>query len=246
MKFILQAVCVFTMCHLALGEDTDGPSGEDWNVHVELEVISLPTRKALAMLPALQEDAKLADAYQKLKAIAESAEAKVEANLTGRTMHGADLKLTQVEEIRYPIEFEQPSPVTPNFEAKPTDSKAHDPKQRFAISYPGTTFETRAVGISLSVSFGVSVDGKRFFVTAEPEHSWLLRWDDFEVGRLANNEKIIWKQPRIAVAKSAHTFGMSSGERLLLSAHPIPGKPDRHELFFLRAWTTPRPTAPGR
>jgi hypothetical protein len=246
MKFCLQALWLLLVCCCARGQDVAAPSGEDWNVHVEFEVISLPAKKAHAMLPDLRDDAKVADAYTKLKAMVQAGEAKMEANLGGQTMHAGDLKLKQVEEVRYPIEFEQPNPIALEPAAPTAVAPGKDAKLPISVSYPPTTFETRDVGITLSVSFGVSEDGKRLFATAEPEHSWFMRWDEFEVGRLANNEKILWKQPRFAVTKVSSTFGMESGQRVLLSAHPIANQPDQFELFFLRVWTSPRRSTPAR
>jgi hypothetical protein len=219
-------------------------AGEDWKVHIEFQVYSLPAKKGLPLVPELRDEGKLAQAYKKLEALAQKGEAKLSANLGGQTTHEKALKLAQVEEVRYPVEFEQAALVR-NVPAQDGNGlPASVTGEAPAVSYPPTIFERRTVGITLTISVGVSEDGQRLFVTAGPEHSWLLKWDEFEAGRLANNEKIIWKQPRFAFAKADSAFGMFSGERVLLSAHPIADQPEQLELFFLKVWATPRRTPP--
>ena len=167
---------------------------------------------------------------------------KIEANpflqkifgVTPRETHGEKIEVHQGEIVEYPTEFSPPLPI-----GNPEATKAA-PKPALGIGFGPTAFEARQTGVLLAADAAASADGKRITITATPEHVWMLGWQDFEQGRLANNEKIIIKQPRFASVKTTGTFAVRTGERTLLSIHCVPEHEKEMELFILRAWTTPR------
>jgi hypothetical protein len=243
----------------APGETTE----EDWKVHVELHVFTLPEKKAFALLPELRDETKIAGAWKKLEEMVAKGEAKLVAAPGGTTTHGNKIALSEGEQVHYPSEFESPQiietreerengPAAPEAEeVKPAaktgagaggkgEVKAGAQKKDPPIAYAINTFETRLVGIQFGGEVSVSADGRRLLIDAVSSHTWLPKWDEFEVGRLSNNEKILVKQPRFSVATSSSQLGLNSGERTLLSIHRVPESKGEMELFLLRAWTTPR------
>ena len=213
----------------------------DWKIHVELHTITLPEKNALALLPELRDETTIAAGWAKLEAMIAKDEAKVFAVLIGEGKDGEKIEARQGEEVRYATEFSPPSLVEPG--AGQSKEPAKGPQ---AVSFGPTAFEKRDIGIAFTAELSVSADGRRVHMAATPEHTWLLGWEDFENGRLPNNEKIFIKQPRFAVVKTSGHFAMNSGERTLLSIHRVPGRENTMEFFLLRAWTTPRKPAAAK
>jgi len=207
-------------------------SDEAWKIHVELQAIMLPAKDALALLPELSDDKSMPAAWAKVEAMLADAKAKVSAILLGQTQ-GEKIEVRQGEDVRYATEYTTPWPIQ-----HPADDKA-GPKQNLGVAFGPTAFEIGKTGVMLTASAEASADGRRISVSATAEHVWMLGWQDFEQGRLANNDKLIIKQPRFASAKTEGAFALNSGERTLLSIHRVPGSETEMELFILRTWTTP-------
>jgi hypothetical protein len=143
----------------------------------------------------------------------------------------------------------QPTVIEPRHqEAKPAGQKLDGAaaKQPLAIQFNAEDTFSRLVGVSLTIRVHYYAKDGPFYVAAESEHSWLLKWDEFEIGRFPNNEKILLKQPRFGSANVNGTFAMTSGEPALLSAHRIPGQEGQTELFQLRVWIRQLPAAPAK
>jgi hypothetical protein len=236
MKLVL-SVFVLVCASFTLAQDPPAPSANDWKIYVEMKVFAGTAKKLNPLVSELRDETKVNDAAAKLEKMTESGDAELVGTIASQTIENHEISAFQGEEIRDPIEFETPYVIegkagqTANPEGRPRD-----------ISYPATTFETRIVGLSLEVDASISTDGKRFVIMAKPKRTWFLKWDEFENGRLANNDKIIVKQPRFASAESVSTFAMSNHERVLLGIHAVPGSPEKMEVMLLRVWSTPRKT----
>jgi len=234
MKSVLSAF-VLVFAPLALAQDPPAPSAHDWKIYVEMKVFAGSAKKLSPLVAELRDESKVNDAAAKLEKMAESGDAELVGTIASQTIENHEISAFQGEEIRHPIEFEMPSAI----EGKTAQAANQEGRPR-DIAYPATTYEKRNVGLSLEVDATVSTDGKRFVVTAKPRRTWFLKWDEFENGRLANNDKIIVKQPRFASAESISTIAMSNNERVLLGIHAVPSSPDKMEVMLLRVWSTPR------
>jgi hypothetical protein len=211
----------------------------DWRVHSELQVISLPEKAAIALLPELRDEGKIEAAWKRIETmLAEGGGTLVAAPMV---VANADEKgeAKQGEEVRYGSEYSSAQLIEP--EPKPGDTALPGKDKALGISYPATAFEIRHVGITLTAEAGVSKDGQTLDVTVKTEHTWHLGWSEFESGQTLSGEKIQVKQPKFASVKADSVLTMRSGERMLLSFHRVPGEQGRMELFLLRAWTAARP-----
>lgn len=229
----LASVILLAMFASSLAQPPDAPRDAAWKIHVKLQVITLPAKDALALLPELSDEKSMPAAWTKLETMIAGDKAKVAAILIGET-HGEKIEAHQGEEVRYGSEFSQPSPIE-----NPQGTTA-EPKPNLGVSLGPTAFEMRKIGVLLTADADASADGKRITITSTPEHVWMLGWQEFEHARLANNEKLNIKMPRFATVKTTGTFAVRSGERTLLSIHRVPGSEGTMEFFILRAWTTPR------
>ena len=229
------AVLSLAFANVAVAQLAPAPFPEDYKIHVEMTVFAANARKLNPLVAELRDQTKVNDAAAKLEKMVESGEAELVATVASETVEGQTIRAFQGEQIRYPIEFESPYAIEGR-NAR-TSSNKEGPRD---IAYPPTTYETRNVGLSLELNANVSADGKRFMVYAKPTRTWFLKWDEFENGRLANNDKILVKQPRFASAEGSSTIAMSNQERVLLGVHAVPGSPDKMEVMLLRIWSTPR------
>lgn len=227
------AVVMLAICASSLAQSSDDPQDAAWKIHVELQVITLPAKDAIALLPELSEEKSMPAAWAKIEAMLGGHKAKILTVLVATT-HGEKIEVHQGEEVRYGTQFSAPAPIE-----NPPKGPA-EPKPNLGVSFGPTAFEVRKIGVMLTADADASADGKRIVISATPEHVWMLGWHEFEQARLANNEKLTIKMPRFATAKTTGTFALRSGERTLLSIHPVPGSEGTMELFILRAWTTPR------
>jgi hypothetical protein len=223
---------------LVAQEENEEPRPK-WRVHVELHVVRLGEKKAFGLLPELRDEKKIQGAWQKLEKMIAAGEAKLEASPGGVTEDGDSIKVWEGEEVKYPIEFEQPQLMDWTEEQKRAVEKEGGVKvaANAGVSFAATTFETRNVGLEFSGVVSASRDGKWVEVESETNRVWLKQWDDFEAGRLANNEKILIKQPRFSSVKAQMQLRLESGERMLLSVHRVPGTKEEMELILLRVWT---------
>jgi hypothetical protein len=232
---LLAPLLIFLAAASGVTQGTDAPGVADWKIHLEFHAVTLPEKQAYALLPDLRDEAKMPDAWAKLEALIASGGARIAANQNANAVNNEEVTLSTGEEIRYPADF-NPAKFVEKREAAP---KKPNKAKNSGVAVPVDHFEARRVGITLVSHLRVSDDGKRLIVSSKAEHCWLLSWDEFEVGRFANNEKILIKQPRFTSAKIENTFGIFSGERVLLSSHAVPGG-EETELLLLRVWTTPR------
>jgi hypothetical protein len=226
-------------------ENADGKAenvANDWKVHWELHVFALPAKKALSLLPELRDEATIAAGWDKLQAMVEKDEADVVATNGGQVMNGVEMVSSQGEDLKYGIEFDAPKLIESSDAARQANQQTepHKIAENLAVSFPTSTFETKRLGIALVMTARASDDGKRLEITTKFDRTWLVQWDETEVGRLPNNEKLLIKQPRIETVGNQGTSGLFAGERILLSSHRVPGNGGKMELVFLRVWTTPR------
>ena len=232
----MKSLLIFLLAAMSVVAE-DAP--RQWRVHSELQVITLPEKTALALLPELRDEGKIEAAWERIKTmIAEGGASLVAAPIVvGNSDEKGEAK--QVEEVCYGHEFREPQVIEPL--PKPGATTPSDKEKVLGIAYGPTAFASRDVGISLTVEASVSGDGQALELTTKTEHVWLLGWEEFEIGQTLSGEKIHVKQPKFARATADSFVTVRSGERTLLSVHRIPDEAGRMELFLLRAWTILRP-----
>lgn len=197
----------------------------EWMIHTELQVVILPKKDAAALMPELRDDAKIDAAFTKVEQLVKTGEARLEAKLIGKGASGTKLEAKQVEEVRYATEWDQPEPI----------GGGKVP----AVAVQPTSFEVREVGLLFSAESTASEDGRVLRMKVEHSHVRMLGWTEFEAARLPDNSTVTIKQPRFSVERGGAEIAMASGSRTLLGIHAVPEKPNKLELFILRAWTTP-------
>ncbi len=207
-----------------------------WNVVAECQMVTLPQKAALALLPELNEDAKIEAAFAKLQAMIERKEATLVAALIAKATDGERAVVESMEEKRYASAYAPPQLPPPTAADKPDLLKAWP-----LVGITPTDFESRNLGVTLEVEPKVLEGGRVLSVNVVPIHARLLRWERFEAGKLPNGEHLAIEQPQFGVAKDNCTLLLRNGQRVLLGVHKVPDAADTLELFLFKVTATPAP-----
>jgi hypothetical protein len=202
-----------------------------FNVTGECQMVVLPQRAALALLPDLVDDSKTEEASARLAQMIDKAEARLEASLVVRTHEGKKSMASAVEEMRYPTEFDPPH--LPN--GIPKDNAVEVLKNWPLVGIMPTAFETRDIGAMFEFEpLALPSDGRSIEVAVTAQHVRFLRWSHYEAGVLPTGERLTVDQPQFQCSKNAGTLRLRNGQRVLLGMHKVPGDAELMELFLLR------------
>lgn len=205
-----------------------GAGEPGWNVIAECQMVVLPQKAALPLIPDLSDDDKIEAACGKLMLMIEHGEATLLANLSLRGESGVKLVTESVEEVRYPSEYTPPQLPQENSKEKPAL------KNWPAVGPTPTAFETRNVGATLVLNAGVSADGQWVSMEAVAQHVRLLRFAKIDSGILLSGEHVGVEQPRFSSLRDTVSLHVPAGQRILLGVHKDPTQENNLELFLLR------------
>jgi len=202
-------------------------------VVVECQVVFLPQKLALPLIPDLSDDAKIDGAWARVMSMVESGEARLVANLFGRTAERKPLIVQTIEEWRYPTEFEAALPplTTPKEEA--VEMLRHWP----VTGVSPTAFETRNTGWSLEFENAVSPDRQWIWVRAYLAGVRLPRFSKEEAGILPSGRRLIAEQPQFDSIRETLNLHLRAGQRVLVSVHKLPDAENMMALGAMRIRT---------
>jgi len=177
-------------------------------VTAESRIVVLPQKEAVLLLPELADDARCEAGYERLQAMIQDGKAELVADLVLKTREGKTATAAASEEMRYPTEFDPPTP---------------------------TAFETRDLGPSLELTpISLSADGRSVEVNVTARDVRFLHWNRYDAGGLPNGERLGIEQPQFHSIRNTSTLRLQNGQRILFGAHKIPGDKGGMELFLLR------------
>ncbi len=213
------------------------PTPQDWIIHIEFTAITLPEKTVLPLLDALSDEQKEQVAFAKIEAALAKGEATLEGRLIALTEHGVKKTAESSVEVRYPTEYGYAT----YLDLKSIKDTKPLPENLLSLLYPPSGFETRGEGLQLELQPQVSADGQWLKIDVTPQHTRLLKWDEYASGITPKGERLTIKQPRFGVSKDQFTLVIHSGKRSFVGIHKVPDQPKKMELFFIRAWTTRKP-----
>lgn len=222
----------------ARGEDVPAPAVPQWEVIADCQMVLLPQKAALPLIPDLSDDAKIEAAFATLQQMIAKGEATLAANLVVRGLGDRPLASETTEEMRYPTEFNPPELPGEIPKEKPTEFLKAWP----VVGITPTAFETRKIGAMLALTASVSLDGQWIAAEVVPQHVRFLRNSKYDGGVLASGEHLSVEQPLFTTLKNTCFLRVHAGQRLLVGIHKVPGEENTMELFFLRI-RTQRPVA---
>ena len=195
-------------------------------------MVELPQDKALALLPDLNDDAKVDAAYDRIMA----AVGRKEATLIGcpvvRSLSGQRATAETIDEIVYPTQV-QPPQLPQNLTVTSSDAALDD----LNVSACPTSFEKRNAGVVVEYEAVVKPDGKWIDVNIQPQHVVLQGYEKFEVGKTVKIEAAL-QQPKFFTTKVSTSLLVRNGQRVLLGVHQLKGPENRVELDVLKVSAT--------
>ena len=205
-----------------------------WNATAECQMVTLPQPAALALLPELNDDARIENAFARLQAMIEKGEAQLAGNLLAKGRDGEKSYAESVEEIRYPTAFDPPKLPDKLPDEKPLEFLKAWP----LVAAKPMEFETRNVGTSVEFEGRVAEDGKWIDVSALATHVRFLRWTKFEIGVMPTGQHLTAEQPCFHTIRNTTSLHLRNGQRVLLGFHKLPEPVATFELILLRVSAT--------
>jgi hypothetical protein len=200
-----------------------------WSVTAECQMLVLPQKLALAVMPGLLDDDAFDKEWEGVKAKIQKGEIKLAADVIVAGEAGKKLQSDTGEEFRYPIEFNPPD-LPHNIPEKKAEELL---KMWPAITITPTAFETRALGASATVTAAVSPDGQWVSAEVKLQDVRFIRSIKYDAGVLASGEHLGVEQPQFYSAKSELSVQMRSGWWQVVGSHVLPGD-EGMEVFLLR------------
>jgi hypothetical protein len=237
---LIPAICLFALFSTTRAED----AAAALNVEFDLLVVQMPDALALPLIPELRDQKRAAAAAERvIKLIAEK-----QAKLIGwpclTTVSGQRAVAEQVDELRYPTEYEPPTKTTAETPV-PSNPAPAEPAQPDAGSSPKTAttvtvsegvptnFETRNMGVMLEVEPMVGADLKTISMELVPQHVRLLGYHKIEIEQ--SGKKVIVEQPDFHMNKVKTSLNVQSGDHTLVGVFKVDDPPGQTELFILHS-----------
>lgn len=195
-------------------------------------MVELPQAKALALLPDLNDDAKIDGACAQIM----EAIGRKEATLVGypvvHSLSGDKATVETIDEILYPTQF-QPPQMPQNITLTSSDTVLDD----LNISACPTGFEKRNAGVTVEYEAVVRPGGKWINVNIQPQHVVFQGNEQFEVGKTVKIDAVL-AQPKFFTTKVSTSLLVRNGQRVLLGVHQLKSPENRIEFDVLKISTT--------
>jgi hypothetical protein len=208
-------------------------------IRAELLVVQVPEAAALELQPELQDAAKVAGAQAKLLEMIKQKKAELIdwPTITGKP--GNRMVVENIQEIKYPIEFEGPftlpDPVDPAVTTVPTptapDVDAGKKKEEFIGGVP-TTFETRNVGVTLEVEANLQPGEKTIDAQFAAQHVVLNGYRK-EKMEIAGKHPVVVEQPEFHNRKTVTNLVFQSGVPQMVGFHKLKQPAGKVEIFLV-------------
>jgi hypothetical protein len=218
------------------GQAPNAAEEHSWNITAECQMVIVPQKTALSLLPELLDEVKSEAAYRKLNQMIEAGQAELAAHFVAKVSDSENAVVESVEELRYATEFDPPN-LPQNAPENPVILKDWP-----ITGITPTSFETRNVGTTMEINVEVRSNGRWLYLVAIPQHVRFLRWAKTDAGKLANGERLFVEQPIFHTMKNKSELQMKNGQSVVLGVHKVPERTDQMEIFLLRVEAKPAAT----
>ncbi len=207
--------------------------GVHWGVIAECQMIVLPQKLALRLIPDLSDEGRIDAAWSKLQTMIGQDGVTLAANLIVRGDAGTRMITDSFEGVCYPSQFD---PVNLPEEISGT-SPVHALKNWPIVGATPVSFETRYVGPLLELETEISEDGQWVSANLRAQHVRFLKFAKIDIGVLASGEHVSVVQPYFSTMEETTALHLRPGQRVLLGIHKLPTGEEKMELFFLKIRT---------
>lgn len=224
------------------------------NIHFEFQIISAPTGDVLQLVDAMQDAQQMEGAAAKLQAMLGKGDAKLVSLLILVTKPTDRAVVEDIDEIRYPLEFEparlaakdwalvegeeNADPAKPP-QVKPAADDEKDAKPE-AMAAMASNFETRNAGTVLELEPQWDPRAKRISVHLSAQRVFFAGMEKHKV--TSGGQETIVEQPRFETQKVSTQLTLGNGQRVLLGTFKSREKEGWLDLFLLRGTVRPVPS----
>lgn len=222
-------------------------------VRFDIFIVRLPEASAVALSPQLRDPSKIVAAQEKLVSqLGKEVELVDWPTLTAQS--GQQSVFENIDEIRYPSEFESPdilldvpdeptvvpTPVAPDVAdgaAKPAEKKERILRIEGDLKLVGgvpTNFEVKNAGVTFQVEPTVEPDGKHLRFNCALQHIQFLGTEKCVI-EVSQTYKISIEQPKFRTLKTTTIITATSGQPVMLSFHKLRDPSNRVELAICTA-----------
>lgn len=216
--------------------DADKNAEKQPNVVVDVQMVTLPRKLAVALAADLMDAEKADQAFAKMQELLGSGTAQLVGWPMVITRSGQRAQIENVLEIRYATEFDVGGVAIHLTDSEGQITKKPADIQGVEINPTPTSFETRNTGVTLEVEPILSKDGKTIDLNLVPQH---VRFRGMRKNTVEHPKhgKTVIEQPDFDTMKTQTSLKVRNGQRLLLGTFAVDDPPDHLELFILKAET---------
>lgn len=220
------------------------PDRAKFNLHFDLLIIALPPEDA-PLVDQMQNPASLDPAFAELLRKVSEAKARIVGIASLITKSGERAVAENIDEVRYPIEFEPPSlnesgkafaedpKGEPSPDTPPSVAAVKDPAPIEMLAAIPTGFETRNAGVSLELEPTLDPATMQIHLQLATQRVVFKGMEKHSI-TIGNTTSIV-EQPRFATNKVQTVLTIKSGGRVLLGTFKSPDLEGWTEMHILRA-----------
>lgn len=203
------------------------------NVVIEVQMVAVPRTTALPLVADLRNPEKVEAGYAKIQELLATGTAQLIAWPVVTTRPGQRAVAENIQEIRYPNEFEPAATEIHLTDKEGTITK--QPNEVRGIEQPvtPTSFETRNIGATLEVEPSINAADGTIELNLVAQHVRLHGTRKTVIESAAI--KTVVEQPDFAANKAQTAVTLKNGQRLLLGVFQTDEPADHLELFLLKA-----------
>ncbi len=238
------------------------PDADDYNIHVEIQVIALPVEDAMPLIESLKDEKRIEKAVMALHEMIAKKKARLVDWPMLVTKSGQRAVVENYNEVRYPAEFaaavgnankkpgppgipgheviNPPEPVTTDEAAETVEKPAapaggeEQPKPDVAPATDATptAFDTRNCGVTLEIEPTLDTQTMRLDMQLQATNTTLTGFDKYTVE--TDGKKTTVEQPRFHTSKSTTNLTVHSGQSVLLGTYRTAQPESWMELHILK------------
>lgn len=218
----------------------DPPRPPPRSYTVECQMVRVPAKAVVTLVPELDDEDKAVAAWEKVQAMIARGEATLAAYLLGKGVAREAITAESAEEMRYPTELDCPTrPPDSHFSRHAADLLKVWP----FIGIVPTAFDTHKLGQFMEAKVSRTTDPTVLDCVISVKDAQFQGFRRFPAGRLENGEQLAYEQLKVSELKDLASLSVTLGRPALIGVHPVPGKEQAFELFILRI-TAERRAAP--
>jgi type II secretory pathway component GspD/PulD (secretin) len=201
-----------------------------------VQIVALPKNIAIPLVEDFGVQTKIEATCQKVQKLLADGTARLIGWPMLLTQSGQRAQIENVDEVRYPTEFDAGGLAVHIDDKDGMPTKEHL-NLRGVESHPiPTSFETRKTGVTLEVEPLISEDGQMISLNLVPQHVRLIGMKKHTV-ELKGDGSVVVEQPDFDTKKLQTSLRVRNGGHVLLGTFTTEAPPDHLELFILKAET---------